>query len=84
MARTKQTTPEDLWLDINGLRLHLMRWPGAGLPLLLLHGSAGQAALWEGIAAAPAVRHPALALDLRGALFALDHHPPATGSRTRA
>lgn len=50
----------------NGLRLHYVEWPGAGEPLLLVHGLASSARSLAGIAAALAPARRVLAPDLRG------------------
>jgi pimeloyl-ACP methyl ester carboxylesterase len=51
------------------VRLHTYRWPGdpAKTPVLLVHGLASNALLWQGVAAAlAAAGHDVAAVDLRG------------------
>ena len=52
----------------DGLSLHVRRWTGgAGTPVLLVHGLASNARLWDGVAVALAGSgHPVAAVDLRG------------------
>ncbi len=51
----------------DGVDLAFLRWDGAGVPFLLVHGLASNARLWEGVGAAlAAAGHPVVAVDLRG------------------
>ena len=57
------------YLYLNGLRVHYLHWnlDGAGPPVLLLHGLASNARIWEPVAVPLAARAgPLLAPDLRG------------------
>jgi len=53
---------------VPGVGLHVRRWRGGGRrPVLLVHGLASNARLWDGVAAALAdAGHPVAAVDLRG------------------
>ncbi|HZQ34479.1 MAG TPA: alpha/beta fold hydrolase, partial [Dehalococcoidia bacterium] len=54
------------FVEANGLRFHLYDWGGAGRPLLLLHGLASNARIWDFVA--PLLRSHArvVAVDQRG------------------
>jgi len=44
----KTTTPQDKYLDLNGLRLHYLDWGNDGhQPMLLLHGFMAHAHVWD-------------------------------------
>jgi len=59
--------PQDLYLKINGLRLHVLDWGGAGrTPLLLLHGFTGHAHAWDTLSLALQPHFHVYALDQRG------------------
>lgn len=51
-----------------GVALHVRRWSGAGAtPMVLVHGLASNARLWDGVAGGLAAQgHPVAAVDLRG------------------
>lgn len=51
-----------------GVALHVRRWAGRGAtPMVLVHGLASNARLWDGVAAELAAHgHPVAAVDLRG------------------
>jgi pimeloyl-ACP methyl ester carboxylesterase len=60
--------PRDGHIDLgDGVRLHTRTWPGdAAPPLLLVHGLASNARLWDGVAARlSAAGWPSVAVDLR-------------------
>lgn len=60
-------TPQDRYLDADGLRLHYLDWGNeAGPPMLLLHGFSGHAHTWDTFARAMADRFHIVALDQRG------------------
>ncbi|MHB8573762.1 MAG: alpha/beta fold hydrolase, partial [Dehalococcoidia bacterium] len=64
---TPETTVQDRFTVLNGLRFHYREHGVVGAPvLLLLHGLAGHARMWDVIATALADRFHVLALDLRG------------------
>jgi len=50
----------------DGVRLAATRWPGAGTPVVLLHGLASQRRFWNPVASRLAGSSPLLALDQRG------------------
>lgn len=55
------------FVDLPALRLHVLRWGGAGRPVLLLHGLASNARIWDPVARALAQAGFAVAApDLRG------------------
>jgi pimeloyl-ACP methyl ester carboxylesterase len=59
--------PTDRDVTVNGLRLHLLDWGGAGrTPLLLLHGFTGHAHAWDTLAIALQPHFHVHALDQRG------------------
>lgn len=59
--------PQDRYLPVNGLRLHLLDWGGDGrTPLLLLHGFTGHAHAWDTFAIALQPHFHVYALDQRG------------------
>jgi len=64
---TRTSTPTDRTVPGDGVSLHARDWGGEGAPLVLLHGLASNARIWDGVA-----RHLAgaglrvLALDQRG------------------
>jgi len=64
--------PQKATIDINGLRLHYLQWnPDAGQgpspkSIVLLHGSNGNARIWEEVGGRTAAHIHTVALDLRG------------------
>lgn len=58
--------PQDRWVRVNGIQIHYRDWGGDGKSILLLHGLASHAGIWD--LAAPFIRtkHRVIALDLRG------------------
>jgi len=56
----------DLFVEANGLRLHLLDWGGDGQPILLIHATGFLAALWHPVAVSLSTRARVLGLDLRG------------------
>jgi pimeloyl-ACP methyl ester carboxylesterase len=65
--QTRATTPTDRAVPGDGISLHARDWGGSGQPVLLLHGLASNARIWDGVAsrlAGAGLR--AVALDLRG------------------
>lgn len=60
-------TPQDRFIEANGLRLHYLDWGNdAAPPMLLLHGFSGHAHTWDVFARAMCDRFHILALDQRG------------------
>ncbi len=59
------TTPADLFLTVNALRLHLRDWGGEGRPLILIHGLASNAKIWDWVAPILAKEFRVVALDQR-------------------
>lgn len=60
-------TPNDGFVQANGLRLHYLEWGSADHPpLLLLHGFGNQAHMWDLFAPTVAGRYHVYALDSRG------------------
>jgi pimeloyl-ACP methyl ester carboxylesterase len=60
-------TSADGWIDVNGLRLHYLEWGTADHPaMVLLHGTASHAHLWDRFAPSFADAFHIIALDLRG------------------
>ena len=65
--RTRASTPTDRAVPGDGIRLHARDWGGSGQPVVLLHGLASNARIWDGVAsrlAGTGLR--VVALDLRG------------------
>jgi esterase len=58
--------PESAHLVVDGFRLHVLDWGGAGPPLLFLHGGALTAHSWDLVCLAMCKRHRCLAVDQRG------------------
>ncbi|MCJ7490549.1 MAG: alpha/beta hydrolase [Dehalococcoidia bacterium] len=56
----------DLFLDVNGVRLHLLDWGGDGSPILCVHATGYLAALWHPIAVALKDEARVLGVDLPG------------------
>ena len=57
----------DLFVEVNGLRLHLLDWGGdAGPPILCVHANGYLAAIWQPIALALTSQARVLGLDLPG------------------
>jgi esterase len=64
---TADATPQDIYLDADGLRLHYLDWGNdAAPPMLLLHGFSGHAHTWDTFARAMCGGFHILALDQRG------------------
>ena len=59
-------TPEDGFAQLPGLRLHFRDWGGEGRPLVLLHGLASNARIWDLTAPLLRQRFHVLAVDQRG------------------
>ncbi|MBI3244281.1 MAG: alpha/beta hydrolase [Chloroflexi bacterium] len=57
--------PTDNFLKVNGLRLHTRDWAGAGQAVILVHGLASNAKIWDRVAPILAGRFRVLALDQR-------------------
>ncbi|MET0832393.1 MAG: alpha/beta hydrolase [Actinomycetota bacterium] len=65
--RTSTTTPADRAVPGDGVRLHVRDWSGSGQAVVLLHGLASNARIWDGVAsrlAGAGLR--VVALDQRG------------------
>jgi pimeloyl-ACP methyl ester carboxylesterase len=60
------TPPIARFVEANGLRFHLYDWGGAGRPLLLLHGLASNARIWDFVAPLLAPHARVVAVDQRG------------------
>jgi pimeloyl-ACP methyl ester carboxylesterase len=63
-------TPTDKYLNANGLRFHLRDWgggrpDGGGRPVILVHGLASNAKIWDWVAPLVAESHRVVALDQR-------------------
>jgi pimeloyl-ACP methyl ester carboxylesterase len=65
--RTSTTTPADRAVPGDGVRLHARDWGGSGQAVVLLHGLASNARIWDGVASRLAgAGHRVVALDQRG------------------
>jgi esterase len=58
--------PRSRHLVVDGFRLHVLDWGGAGPPLLFLHGGALTAHSWDLVCLALRERHRCVAVDQRG------------------
>ena len=58
--------PKEKYANVNGLHLHLRDWGGHGRAMLLLHGLASHAGIWDLVAPILARHARVVALDLRG------------------
>lgn len=58
--------PEEKFVEANGLRFHLIDWSGRGDWLVLLHGLASQAHIWDLVAPQLSDSFRVIALDQRG------------------
>jgi pimeloyl-ACP methyl ester carboxylesterase len=56
----------DLFVEVDGVRLHLLDWGGPGSPILCVHASGYLAALWHPIAVELTTQARVFALDLPG------------------
>lgn len=67
-ATTAAGAPGSQWMALrDDLRLHLLAWPGAGRPFVLLHGLASNARTWGAVARRlQAAGHAVYAVDQRG------------------
>jgi pimeloyl-ACP methyl ester carboxylesterase len=57
--------PTDNFLNVNGLRLHARDWAGAGQSVILAHGLASNARIWDMVAPILARQFRVVALDQR-------------------
>jgi pimeloyl-ACP methyl ester carboxylesterase len=48
--QTRASTPNDRAVPGDGIRLHARDWGGSGQPVVLLHGLASNARIWDGVA----------------------------------
>jgi pimeloyl-ACP methyl ester carboxylesterase len=58
--------PRDGFVDLRGLQFHYRDWGGQGRPLVLLHGLASTAHIWDLVAPALVPAYRVVALDQRG------------------
>jgi len=58
--------PTDAFVTLRGLRFHYRDWGGRGRPVVLLHGLASTARIWDLVAPLLSARHRVVALDQRG------------------
>ncbi len=57
----------DEWIPVNGIRLHVRRWSGDGVPFVLVHGLASNCLTWEAVARnLNTVGHEVVTVDQRG------------------
>jgi pimeloyl-ACP methyl ester carboxylesterase len=66
--------PTDNYLNVNGLRLHTRDWAGAGQSVVLVHGLASNARIWDQAAPILAGQFRVVALDQRS--HGLSEAPP--------
>jgi len=58
--------PLERTVQLSAIRLSVREWPGAGRPIICLHGLASNARWWDPVARRLAPTHRVLAIDLRG------------------
>jgi len=58
--------PRQRFYSLDGLRVHALDWGGTGSPIVLLHGLASQARIWDLVAPRLAKRARVMAFDQRG------------------
>lgn len=58
-------SPTERFIEANGLRFHLYDWGGAGRPVVLLHGLASNARIWDFVAPLVAEHARVVAVDQR-------------------
>ncbi len=58
--------PVEIDVEANGVRLRCRDWAGAGPPIVLLHGLASNARIWDAMTPQLAGRHRVVAIDQRG------------------
>lgn len=63
---TSLSAPADSYVETNGLRLHCRDWGGEGCPVILLHGLASNARIWDFAAPLLAREARVVAVDQRG------------------
>ena len=61
-----ETLPKESYFDANGLRFHALDWGGQGQWLVLLHGLASQAHIWDLVAPGLTDSFRVIAIDQRG------------------
>ena len=61
-----EPTPKERYVNVEGLQLHFRDWGGHGRPMLLLHGLASHAGIWDLVAPILARQSRVVTLDLRG------------------
>jgi len=59
-------TAQERYVEANGLRFHLWDWGGVGQPVVLLHGLASNARIWDFVAPRLAEGARVVAVDQRG------------------
>src|SRR5205823_10946826 len=65
-GRVDVSEPTDAFVSLRGLRFHYRDWGGRGRPLVLLHGLASTARIWDLVAPLLAARYRVVALNQRG------------------
>ena len=58
--------PKERYANVNGMQFHFRDWGGHGHPMLLLHGLASHAGIWDLVAPLLSRHARVVALDLRG------------------
>ena len=76
--KVEQKTPEDKFIEVNGLRLHYLDWGNYNKPtMLLLHGACAHAHWWDFFAINFCMDYHIIALDQRGHGDSEWSNPPA-------
>jgi pimeloyl-ACP methyl ester carboxylesterase len=66
MSEVNMPRPQDTFITANGLNFHLIDWGGSGEWLVLLHGLASQAHIWDLVAPLLTDSFRVIAIDQRG------------------
>ena len=66
MAERKPSPPRSKFVEVNGVKLHYLEWPGPGRPLVFLHANSYCGGVWSPLAARLSDSFCVFALDMRG------------------
>lgn len=59
-------TPKDGWFQVDDVTIHYLDWPGAGRPVLCIHGLTANGRYWDALAERLSPQYRVIAVDLRG------------------
>ena len=66
MAERKPSQPHSRYVEVHGLKLHCLEWPGQGWPLVFIHANSYCGGVWSPLAARLSDSFRVFALDMRG------------------